>query len=180
MDDDYISTWAAEVWHFCNGKLSSTSCHQSNRSHGNWKWEIIFTNRSIELTIVVQPTTPTVADLSVKQDVIMHRVAALMSSLSDLKYRLALMEDPQVLLCSSVYSYELSLTLHIFLPLLNYIRVYIVQLGFSCSRKHYWNVLGNSTMKSRISARHWTTIIVAIIQTTFNAVLKELIILNYR
>jgi len=46
---------------------------------------------------MVQPTTPTVADLSVKQDVIMHRVAALMSSLSDLKYRLALMEDPQVL-----------------------------------------------------------------------------------
>jgi len=45
----------------------------------------------------ITPTTPTVADLSVKQDVIMHRVSALMSSLSDLKYRLALMEDPQVL-----------------------------------------------------------------------------------
>lgn len=50
-----------------------------------------------KFTIVVQPAPPlTVKALAVQQDLLVLRISSLMTSLFELKSRLALMDDPQV------------------------------------------------------------------------------------
>jgi hypothetical protein len=49
------------------------------------------------LIIVVQPAPPlTIKTLAVQQDLLVLRISSLMTSLFELKSRLALMDDPQV------------------------------------------------------------------------------------
>lgn len=48
-------------------------------------------------TEIKQLNPPTIAELSARQDSLIGRISALMSSLSELKSRLALMNDSQVL-----------------------------------------------------------------------------------
>lgn len=81
--------------------------------------------------IVVQPTSPpvTIDALAVQQSVLLRRISSLMSSLSELKMRLAVLDDPKVdseinILCftASPFSFETPT------------RTFLALFVFSCSR----------------------------------------------
>lgn len=78
-----------------------------------------FPLKIIVLNISVQPCAASILELSVHQEGLLGRISALMSSLSELKSRLALMNDPQVLqTCTPFLNEKLGFELLLVLSLL--------------------------------------------------------------